>query len=143
MWRGYDLKALVKVDLKAMSDNPIEILGARERRRRWSAEEKFRIVAESHEPGSSVRAIAARYDVYPSLLHTWRRQVRQGLLGPSAPLRLLPVQLTPAQPEPSAPPVVNTAPSGIEICLPDGSRVLVGENVSLKALRRVMSALRG
>lgn len=126
-----------------MSDDPIEILGARERRRRWSVAEKLRIVAESHEPGGSVRAVAARYDVYPSLLHTWRRQVRQGSLGPSAPLRLLPVQLIPSQQEPSAPPVANTPSNEIEICLPDGSRVLVGENVSLKALRRVMSALRG
>lgn len=126
-----------------MSANPIEILGARERRRRWSIEEKLRIVTESHEPGSSVRAIAVRYDVYPSLLHTWRRQVRQGSLGPSTPLRLLPVQLTTVQPEPSAPPVTSPQSSGIEICLPDGSRVLVGENVSLKTLRRVMSALRG
>ncbi|MBN8902521.1 MAG: transposase [Rhodospirillales bacterium] len=39
-----------------MPDSPIEILGARERRRRWSVDEKLRIVAESHEPGGSVRA---------------------------------------------------------------------------------------
>lgn len=31
-----------------MPDSPIEILGARERRRRWSVDEKLRIVAESH-----------------------------------------------------------------------------------------------
>ncbi len=125
-----------------MSDSPIEILGARERRRRWSVEEKLRIVAESHEPGSSVRAVAVRHDVYPSLLHAWRREVRQGVLGQSAPLRLLPIQLTPSQLEPSTPSATFPAPDAIEICLPDGSRVLVGENFSLKALRRVISALR-
>jgi hypothetical protein len=31
----------------------------------------------------------------------------------------------------------------IEISLPDGSRVRVGDDVSLRALRRVMAALRG
>lgn len=36
-----------------MSDRPIEILNAREDRRRWSLEEKLRIVAESDEPGGA------------------------------------------------------------------------------------------
>ncbi|MBN8904970.1 MAG: transposase [Rhodospirillales bacterium] len=49
-----------------MPDSPIEILGARERRRRWSVDEKLRIVAESHEPGGSVQALASRHDVYVS-----------------------------------------------------------------------------
>ena len=128
-----------------MPDTPIEILGARDRRRRWSDEQKLRIVAESGEPGASVRAVAARHDVYPSLLHTWRRQARRGQLVGSPPLQLLPVHLT----EPSAsmtkkpdvsPPTVAVA---IEIILPDGSQVRVGNDVSVTALRRVISVLRG
>jgi transposase-like protein len=51
-----------------MSNSEIEIISARERRRRWG--EKLRIVAEAHEPGASVRAVAARHDVYPNLLRT-------------------------------------------------------------------------
>jgi hypothetical protein len=31
-------------------------------------EEKLRIVAETHEPGATVGGVAARHDVYPSLL---------------------------------------------------------------------------
>jgi hypothetical protein len=46
-----DLKAHCKVDLKAMSNSAIEIIGGRERRRRWAAEDKLRIVAGTHEPG--------------------------------------------------------------------------------------------
>src|ERR1700722_7434554 len=64
-----------------MSNSQIEIISARERRRRWSVEEKLRIVAESHEPGDSVRAVAAKHDVYPNLLRTWQRLVRQGRLS--------------------------------------------------------------
>jgi transposase len=48
-----------------MSNSQIEIINGWERRRRWSLEEKLRIVAESREPGASVRAVAARHDVYP------------------------------------------------------------------------------
>jgi transposase len=129
-----------------MADTPIEILGARDRRRRWSNDQKLRIVAESSEPGASVRAVAARHDVYPGLLHTWRRQARHGQLAGPRPLELLPVHLT----EPSAsmakkpevcPPTVPVA--SIEIILPDGSQVRVGKEVSVTALRRVISVLRG
>jgi transposase len=129
-----------------MSNGPIEILGARERRRRWSVEDKLRIVAETEESGASLRAVAARHDVYPNLLGTWRRQVRRGQLSTEQTVRLLPVRMAETTPPPSA----ALAPSGaasaagvIEISLPDGSRVRVDNDVSLAALRRVMAVLRG
>ena len=53
-----------------MSNSPIEIISAREWRWRWSVEEKLRIVAETHEPGGSMRAVAARHDVYPNPRHS-------------------------------------------------------------------------
>ncbi|GAC1632013.1 MAG: hypothetical protein NVS4B4_13730 [Bradyrhizobium sp.] len=130
-----------------MSHSPIEIISGRERRRRWSVEEKLRLVAETHEPGASVRAVAARHDVYPNLLRTWRRLVRQGRLTAPSPSGFMPVRIvetTPLAPPMSSPvlperPVADT----IEITLPDGSRIRVGSDVNLAALRRVMSALRG
>ena len=129
-----------------MSNGPIEILGARERRRRWSVEEKLRIVAETEEPGGSLRAVAARHDVYPNLLRTWRRQAQRGQLVAEQTMRLLPVRMTEAIATPTEAPASSsaTAPAGtIEISLPDGSHVRVGNDVSLVALRRVISVLRG
>ena len=129
-----------------MPHGQIEILGARERRRRWSIEQKRRMVAETEEPGASVSAVAVRHDVYPSLLHTWRRQVRRGQLALHQSGRLVPVRVTETAPlaaDPPAPRVANGTPGTIEITLPDGSRVRVGDDVSLKALRRVMTVLRG
>jgi transposase-like protein len=90
--------------------------------------------------------VAARHDVYPSLLHTWRRQVRRGQLALDQPARLLPVRVTETMPlaaDPPAPRIANDASGTIEITLLDGSRVRVGDDVSLKALRRVMTVLRG
>jgi transposase len=49
-----------------MLNGTIEIIDGKERRRRWGLTEKLRIVAESHEPGATVRSVAARHDVYPS-----------------------------------------------------------------------------
>ena len=64
-------------------DGVVEIITGRERRRRWSQQDKVRIVAETNEPGSMIRAVAARHGVCESLLFTWRRQAREGLLGPA------------------------------------------------------------
>ncbi len=56
-----------------MPERVIEVITGRERRRRWSIEEKLRIVGETFEPGASVGQVAARHEVYPGLLFTWRR----------------------------------------------------------------------
>ena len=64
-----------------MPDGTVEIITGKERRRRWSVEEKLRIVAEAEEPGARITEVAARHEVYPSLLFNWRRQMREGRLG--------------------------------------------------------------
>ena len=141
-----DLKAHCKVGVKAMSQGTVEILVGRERRRRWDLREKLRIVAESEEPGASVRAVAARHDVYPSLLHTWRRHARSGRLGTPGPTSFVPVQMVEMSPTDRAGPIPtpDRRQAGvIEIILPDGNRVRVGSDVSLTALRRVITVLRG
>jgi transposase-like protein len=129
-----------------MSNTTVEIIGARERRRRWGLDEKLRIVAETHETGANVRAVAARHDVYPSLLHAWRRQVRQGRLAAPGPTQFVPVRVAETAPMAAGlpPPVIpRPAAETIEIVLPDGSRLRVGNDVNLAALRRVMTVLRG
>jgi len=54
----------------------VEVLGGVERRRRWSDDEKMRIIAETLAPGAKVAAVARRHGVSPSLLFFWRRQAR-------------------------------------------------------------------
>jgi transposase-like protein len=129
-----------------MLNGGVEIITGRERRRRWGSEEKLRIVAETHERGARVSEVAARHDVYPSLLHYWRRQVREGRLGALAPTRFVPVRL--AEPMPLATDVSRPiderhSAETIEIVLPDGCRLRVGNEASLATLRRVLTALRG
>jgi transposase len=52
-------------------------IGSR-RRRRWSEEEKGRIVAESFEAGLTASDVARRHDISPQQLFEWRRQARRG-----------------------------------------------------------------
>jgi transposase len=47
-----------------------------ERRRRWSAEERVRILAAIEEPGAVVAEVARRADVSTSLVYKWRREAR-------------------------------------------------------------------
>lgn len=136
-------------------DGVVEVITGRERRRRWSVEDKLRIVAEAEEPGARVCDVAARHAVCESLVFTWRRQAREGVLvAPEAPVfvpvRVLddpaPIASPRPAPHPAPPPAwapARTEAGLIEIELGDGRRVRVGSDVNLSALRRVLAALRG
>jgi transposase len=54
----------------------VEVLGGVERRRRWSQDDKTRIVEETLVPGAKVTDVARRNGVAASLVFTWRRQAR-------------------------------------------------------------------
>jgi transposase len=57
-----------------------EVLTGPERRRRWSVEEKLRILAQSVAPGSSVMLVCRMHGISSGQLYTWRRQFRTGEL---------------------------------------------------------------
>jgi transposase len=134
---------MLKVGVKSMAERTIEIITGRERRRRWSAGEKLRIVAEAAERGARVSEVAARHDVYPSLLFNWRRQVREGRLSTDDPAGFVPIRLLSSAPEttPAAP--ADRSVAGIEITLPDGTRLCITHQAQLPLLRPVIAALRG
>jgi transposase-like protein len=71
----------------------VTVLSGPERRRRWPAAEKLRLVAESSASGLSVAEFARRHDVHPNLVHAWRRQAKAGELsaGPAGEARFMPV----------------------------------------------------
>jgi transposase len=50
------------------------------RRRRWSAVEKGRIVAEAIAPGTVIADVARRHDLVPQHLWNWIRAARKGRL---------------------------------------------------------------
>ena len=54
----------------------VEVITGRERRRRWSEEEKRAIVAASLMPGAVVSEVARRADVVPGQIYRWRKELR-------------------------------------------------------------------
>lgn len=136
-----------------MLDGRVEIITGRDRRRRWGVADKLRIVAEAEAPGACFSHVAGRHEISRGLLWNWRSQVRSGALRPELPAVFLPVQVadTPpaALPAAAAPrlhqrsdPAARAVAGQIEVELPDGSKLRVGAEVNLVALRRVLAALR-
>jgi transposase len=122
----------------------VEILGGVERRRRWSRDDKMRIIEETLAPGAVVTEIARRHGIATSLVFTWRRRARLATVASAEP-RLVPVQVAAAESVQSiqAPAAIPARKRRgvIEIELGDGKRVSVDENVDADALGRVLDVL--
>jgi transposase len=124
----------ITTSTKADGFRRLEVITGVGRRRRWSEEDKARIVAESLDPATTSSAVARRYGLHASQLFTWRQQ-----LAASA-----------AREAPAFVPVVvaeggAAAPAEMagrmEIAL--GPVVIrVGADVDAAALRRVLEAVR-
>ena len=63
----------------------IEVITGQSRRRRWTAEEKARIVAESFETGANISEVARRNGVARGLLTAWRHQFAATARSKAAP----------------------------------------------------------
>lgn len=127
----------------------VEVITSFERRRRWSREEKERLVAASFEPGVTASEVARSAGIHVSQLFRWRKDLCERVdVGAT---QLVPVEIVPAATAPDVelpPPSTVAAGKGrrkrgiIEIELGGGRRVRVDRDVDAEALRRVLEALR-
>ena len=123
---------------KADGFRRIEVNTGVGRRRRWSDEDKARIVAESLDPATTASAVARRHGLHVSQLFTWRQQLQRSVstaetVGGSG---FVPVLLA----EDGAAPA-EAAAGRMEIVL--GSVVVrIGADVDAAALRRVLEVVR-
>lgn len=60
----------------------ITVFSGPERRRRWSEEDRVRILTEAFSPGGCVAEVARRHDVSSALIYTWRSKLRQEVAEP-------------------------------------------------------------
>jgi transposase len=127
----------------------VEVLGGVERRRRWSHDDKVRIVEETLAPGAKVTEVARRNGIAASVVFTWRRQART--MRPVGS-RFAPVQIAAAEALEETAKLLSeddrrvrsaaTARIGlIEIDLGKGRRIRVDAQVDADALARVLDVL--
>ena len=116
-------------------------------RRRWTLEEKQRIVAESYGGPRLVSVTARRNGLSASQLFTWRRLAREDRLSGDAALVPVEIAFTSAlapryAPQPPSSPAAQRPRAGIiEIELSGGCRVRVDRDVDAEALQRVLELL--
>jgi transposase len=116
----------------------VEVITGVGRRRRWSLEDKARIVAESLDPATTASVVARRHGLHVSQLFVWRQQLQRSapsVAAVSGPA-FVPVLLA----EDSAAPAGSVG--RMEIAL-GPAVVRVGADVDAAALRRVLEVVRG
>ncbi|MBV8506398.1 MAG: transposase [Alphaproteobacteria bacterium] len=135
----------------------IELITGEAKRRRWTAEEKARIVAESLQPGATVSIVALRHGVNRGLLWTWRRNARKRLTRDGqrfVPVRIVGEMTAPTMPtmvgrneDIASPTATQMAPTSAEPIVGTidveigGARVRVSGAVDAAALRQVLTHL--
>ncbi|HVT26534.1 MAG TPA: transposase [Lacipirellulaceae bacterium] len=108
--------------------------------RRYSAEEKRRIVAEAAQPGTSVASVARRHGMNDNVIFNWRKRLRDG------EVRLMPVVVTPEVPSKvtkagTARPQAAGRESLIEICTARGHVVRIGAGADITMVQSILKML--
>jgi transposase len=132
----------------------IEVITGVERRRKWSAQEKAAIVAESLAEGAVVSEVARRHGLSPQQVFGWRARLRNAVRGrvpsPDATPAFVPAIVEDEPPPPStsalpatvALPAASIDPAPIEIAL-GGVIVRIRGEADPRVLTTVLRALRG
>ena len=111
------------------------------RRRRWSDDEKLRIVMESLQTPRAISSTARRHGISRSLLVTWRRSFRPKPTGPVAQQAgFVSVMVVGAA---ETAPTMDAAPTSgrMVIVVSKDRRVIVDTSVDAVALARVLQVL--
>jgi transposase len=116
-----------------MSKTAIEVITSVQRRRRWTAEEKERLVAASLELGTGVSAVARQAGIHPSQLYGWRRQ----LCARAQPAANFAAVRIAAAPAPNGIPASGT----IEVEFANGSRVRMTGATDRSLVRAMITIL--
>jgi transposase len=106
-------------------------------RRRWSDEDKRRLVAETLSTGGTVHGVARRYGVNTSQLFTWRKQLRAEADRPA------PTAAVPGFAAVTIAPAALTSLGSIEIELPGGERMRISGMVDPTTIATVLRVLVG
>ncbi len=93
------------------------------RRRRWTEDEKAKIVLESLQAPRLISATARRHGISRSLLLTWRRALRAERTDAGSAPGFMPAVIVPEPPKTAAPTLKGEG--RMEIVLARGRRVIV------------------
>ena len=113
----------------------VTVFSGPERRRRWSEDQRSRILSEAFTPGARVAEVARRHDISTGLIYTWRRKFYAARVEP-----------LPDVPMPSFAEALVTmdepASAAIVVDLVDGKRISIFASASANVVAAALKALR-
>lgn len=132
-----------------MDTKRLEAVQLIERRRKWPAEEKARIMEEALSPGVTIASVADRHGIARSQVYGWLKKARAGKLpgislSQAARASFVPVKIE--QPSAVSSPAAASSPCGpgiVEIALGNGRSLKVQEDIDPAVLARLAAALDG
>ena len=132
----------VSDDAKDGGFRRIEVLTGPGRRRKWSDDDKARIVAETLRPGAVVSQIARRWQLSPQQLFDWRRQARRAAEAASSTAALAFVPIVPEGSGIEAAAAISPAPAlSVEVTLA-GAELRIRSGADAALLTAVLRAIR-
>jgi transposase len=132
----------VNDDAKGGGYRRVEVLTGPGRRRKWSDDEKARIVAETLQPDAVVTEVARRWQVCPQQVFGWRREMRLGASGGSvAALDFVPIVSAVPAPAPEPVPLPPSPTPPIEVKL-SGAVLRIPPGTDAALLTTVLRAIR-
>jgi transposase len=128
----------------------LEVFTGAGRRRKWSDEDKARIVAEIVASSDSVCAVARRHGLSPQQLFGWRRQLREAAAGRSETeeLQFVPAVVDVVTPAPAvgrrreAPRCKSEPDAGTIEVEVDGVTIRVGRGADANTIAAIIQALK-
>ena len=104
-----DIMVDISDDAKDGGYRRVEVLTGPGRRRKWSEDDKARIVAETLRSGTVVADVARRWQVSSQQVFTWRREMRRAALAPLGFVPIVAETPSPSSAEPMTAPARATA----------------------------------
>jgi len=134
-----------------MDTKRLEVLQLIERRRKWPAEVKARIMEEALAPGTTIASVADRHGIARSQVYGWLKKARAGKLpgislSPAASTAFVPVKIeeaAPAAPAQSRTEAAVCRAGVVEIGLTNGRSLKVHEEIDPAVVARLAAALDG
>lgn len=134
-----------------MTKHPVEVITSVERRRRWSREDKERLVAACFETDAVISELARAAGIHVSQLFRWRKELcrieeQKAEVG-SMLVPVIVAETAPAvpslQPEPPTASHPRRKRSDVTIELGRGRRVRVDRDIDTEALVRILDCVLG
>ena len=119
-----------------MTKTQVEVITSVQRRRRWSAAEKERIVAAAIEPGAVASEVARAAGIHVSQLFRWRQQLcGRGRIAPG-------FSAVAVVPRPGASTSgLPTVPGAIEVEFASGTRMRIAGRADAATIKATVTAL--